>query len=151
MPLQWRNVCLLCASCAAHRARAALSRSPRIAAHLSTPTPHAARVLLCTVIFYANHCSQFDSLPLTSLTRRRPLQCPPPTLLLAAQVCPGPFESAPNAHVGYNVARTLQHKVPMRRFGSMGEIAALVKFIASDAAAFVTGANIPVDGGWSCQ
>jgi NAD(P)-dependent dehydrogenase (short-subunit alcohol dehydrogenase family) len=33
----------------------------------------------------------------------------------------------------------------------MGEIAALVKFIASDAAAFVTGANIPVDGGWSCQ
>ena len=74
-----------------------------------------------------------------------------PSLSLPPQVCPGPFESAPNAHVGYNVARTLQHKVPMRRFGSMGEIAALVKFITSEAASFVTGTNIPVDGGWSCQ
>jgi NAD(P)-dependent dehydrogenase (short-subunit alcohol dehydrogenase family) len=39
----------------------------------------------------------------------------------------------------------------MRRFGSMGEIAALVQFITSEAASFVTGTNIPVDGGWSCQ
>ena len=33
-------------------------------------------VLLCTIIFYANHCSQFDSLPLTSLTIPGAFQSP---------------------------------------------------------------------------
>ncbi|GAB5375748.1 MAG: SDR family oxidoreductase [Acuticoccus sp.] len=40
-------------------------------------------------------------------------------------------------------------KIPAGRPGRPQEIAGLVAFIASDAAAYITGADIPVDGGWS--
>lgn len=38
-------------------------------------------------------------------------------------------------------------EIPMGRFGEAKEIAAMVAFLASPAAAYVTGASIPVDGG----
>lgn len=37
--------------------------------------------------------------------------------------------------------------VPMQRYGTAGEIAATVSFLASDGAAYITGQNIRVDGG----
>ena len=37
--------------------------------------------------------------------------------------------------------------VPMRRYGTAGEIGRTVAFLASDAAAYITGQNIRVDGG----
>lgn len=37
---------------------------------------------------------------------------------------------------------------PVNRFGSPGEVAALALFLASDEASFVTGAALPVDGGF---
>ena len=40
-------------------------------------------------------------------------------------------------------------KTPMKRFGDISELNGLVQFLCSDAASFITGAIIPVDGGFS--
>lgn len=45
------------------------------------------------------------------------------------------------------VARLLETEVPLRRFGTPDEIGALVAFLASDRAGFVTGACVVADGG----
>ena len=42
-------------------------------------------------------------------------------------------------------------KTPMRRFGEAGEIAGAAVFLASDAANYMTGSNIVVDGGWTAE
>ena len=39
-------------------------------------------------------------------------------------------------------------RIPMRRLGDAEEIATAVVFLASDAASYITGVTIPVDGGW---
>lgn len=47
------------------------------------------------------------------------------------------------------LARIVSDSVPLRRFGEPGEIADACLWLASPMAAYVTGAVIPVDGGWS--
>jgi NAD(P)-dependent dehydrogenase (short-subunit alcohol dehydrogenase family) len=40
-----------------------------------------------------------------------------------------------------------RERIPLKRYGKVGEIAATIAFLASDAAAYITGQNIRVDGG----
>jgi NAD(P)-dependent dehydrogenase (short-subunit alcohol dehydrogenase family) len=47
------------------------------------------------------------------------------------------------------VERRLSEMTPVGRFGRPAEIAHAVRFLASDEAAFITGEELRVDGGWS--
>ena len=40
---------------------------------------------------------------------------------------------------------------PNKKFGSVDELGALAVFLASEAAASITGIALPVDGGWTAQ
>jgi NAD(P)-dependent dehydrogenase (short-subunit alcohol dehydrogenase family) len=42
-------------------------------------------------------------------------------------------------------------RTPMRRFGTPEEVAGAAVFLASDAASFITGTTIAVDGGYLCS
>jgi NAD(P)-dependent dehydrogenase (short-subunit alcohol dehydrogenase family) len=41
------------------------------------------------------------------------------------------------------------NRVPMARFAQPDDVAGAIAFLASDAAAFINGVSLPVDGGWS--
>lgn len=69
-------------------------------------------------------------------------------------ISPGPIETpAGFARTGLSkeqtdeFLRTITAQVPMKRIGQPSEIAGAVAFLASSDASFVTGAEIPVDGG----
>jgi 3-hydroxybutyrate dehydrogenase len=49
------------------------------------------------------------------------------------------------------VREVLLAKQPNRRFATVEEMGAIVRFLASDAAASITGIALPVDGGWTAQ
>lgn len=42
----------------------------------------------------------------------------------------------------------IERRTPMRRYGTVEEVASVVAFAASDEATYLTGISIPVDGGW---
>jgi NAD(P)-dependent dehydrogenase (short-subunit alcohol dehydrogenase family) len=67
-------------------------------------------------------------------------------------IAPGPIADtegmrrlAPNE----KVEKAIRDSVPVRRFGTVDEIAKAAQWLSSDDAAYVTGVILPVDGGWS--
>ena len=46
------------------------------------------------------------------------------------------------------IQRRIDSQIPMRRMGEPREFAAMVAFLASERASYVTAQSIPVDGGW---
>jgi meso-butanediol dehydrogenase/(S,S)-butanediol dehydrogenase/diacetyl reductase len=67
----------------------------------------------------------------------------------ANAVCPGPIDTALAKPLLANerVAREYRERIPMGRVGTAEEVAAVVAFLCSEDAAYVTGAAIVVDGG----
>lgn len=62
-------------------------------------------------------------------------------------VAPGPVATDMTAALGDDRLADLTAAVPLARVAEPGEIAAAVAFLASDDAAYITGAVLPVDGG----
>lgn len=67
-------------------------------------------------------------------------------------VSPGPFESegaADRLWPSPEIEEAVRRQIPLGRFGTAGEVADLIVWLASDAASWVTGAVWAIDGGWS--
>jgi NAD(P)-dependent dehydrogenase (short-subunit alcohol dehydrogenase family) len=68
-------------------------------------------------------------------------------------IAPGVFPTDLNATLieGTDRGREMITRTPMRRFGRAEELAGAAVFLASDAASFITGAILAVDGGYLCS
>lgn len=68
-------------------------------------------------------------------------------------LAPGVFPTEMNAALieGTDRGREMLTRTPMRRFGRAEELAGAAVFLASDAASFITGAILAVDGGYLCS
>lgn len=67
--------------------------------------------------------------------------------ITANVVAPGPIETDMTDVLGETTRDAITDAVPLGRFGTPDEVAATITFLASDPAAYITGALIPVDGG----
>ena len=81
-------------------------------------------------------------------------------------ICPGPIQTGLRTHsmeilgpgappmagrgIGGSEA-ALRAVVPAGRWGTVEEIAALARFLASEAAAYITGQTLVIDGGWTAR
>lgn len=62
-------------------------------------------------------------------------------------VAPGPIATDMLDALGEKAIEAMADQVPVGRVGTTNEVAAAVAYLASDAAGYVTGATLPVDGG----
>jgi NAD(P)-dependent dehydrogenase (short-subunit alcohol dehydrogenase family) len=68
-------------------------------------------------------------------------------------ICPGPFATDMNRQLLTDPVKyqAFVEKIPLGRWGELHEITGVAVFLASDAASFVTGSALFVDGGWTAQ
>lgn len=66
---------------------------------------------------------------------------------------PGPFATEMNLPLMNDPQKyqSFVALIPLGRWGELTEIGGLAVFLASDAASFITGAGIPIDGGWTAR
>ena len=86
---------------------------------------------------------------IVNLTRQMALEWAPKVRVNC--VCPGVIETPMTAPLRAEPAwaESVLKRYPLGRFGRPEEIAAAILFLASDEAGFITGAALPVDGGYT--
>jgi 3-oxoacyl-(acyl-carrier-protein) reductase len=70
-----------------------------------------------------------------------------PRSITANVVAPGPIATDMTAGLNDDQRDRMLAAVPLQRMGTPDEVAAVIAFLASEPAAYVTGAVVPVDGG----
>lgn len=85
---------------------------------------------------------------LLQLTRYMAVQYAPFNIRVNA-ICPGPFPAPGVQKENPEFIDRLQLKLPMKRIGQPDELVGPVIFLSSEASSYMTGATIPVDGGWT--
>ena len=63
-------------------------------------------------------------------------------------ISPGPFPD-PKVQGNKKFINNLEKRVPLGRIGKPEDLKGVIALLASDASAFINGANISVDGGWT--
>ena len=69
--------------------------------------------------------------------------------ITANVICPGPIETDMLMDLTEAQREAMLSVVPIGRLGQADEIAAAIEFLASEAAGYITGTVLPVDGGYS--
>jgi 3-oxoacyl-[acyl-carrier protein] reductase len=65
-------------------------------------------------------------------------------------IAPGFIETDMARALGETILGEVKKRIPANRLGQASEVSDLVAFLASDAAAYITGATITIDGGMTC-
>jgi NAD(P)-dependent dehydrogenase (short-subunit alcohol dehydrogenase family) len=86
------------------------------------------------------------------MTRALALEWAPYGITVNAML-PGPFATEMNTSLKNDEAtyQAFIARIPLGRWAELEEIGGLALFLASDASSFVTGAGIPIDGGWTAH
>jgi NAD(P)-dependent dehydrogenase (short-subunit alcohol dehydrogenase family) len=105
-------------------------------------------VNLCSIAGYQVHpfagsAYATSKAALASLTREMANDMAPLNVRVNA-IAPGEIDTDILSPGTADIVRT---QIPMRRLGKTSEVADLVEFLCSDRASYITGAEIPIDGG----
>ena len=89
---------------------------------------------------------------LLGFTRALALELAPEKITVNG-ISPGPFATEMNAPLMANPELNQQFlsKIPLGRWGRVEEVGQLAVYLCSDAAGFITGTDILIDGGWTAQ